>query len=169
MPAFVLPADPQILGALLRLWTATRDELELRLLVPLAVDELVFRLLRSDAAAAMRAAVGHPADSNRILEAMHFVRANLGRSFTVQQLARRVAMSPSHFAHRFRAVARVTPMRYAREARLDHARTLLTSGARASDVAARSGFESAAHFSREFKRRFGVPPTHYLRQLNGGS
>ena len=76
-------------------------------------------------------------------------------------------MSPSHFAHRFRAVARVTPMRYVRDARLDHARSLLlATGARTSDVAARAGFESAAHFSREFKRRFGTPPSFYIRSLH---
>jgi AraC-like DNA-binding protein len=73
-------------------------------------------------------------------------------------------MSPSHFAHRFSAVARISPMRYLREARLEQARVLLTaSGARAGEVALEVGFESPAHFAREFKRRFGVSPSHYGR------
>ena len=69
-------------------------------------------------------------------------------------------MSPSHFAHRFSAVARVSPMRYLREVRLDTARSrLLGNGARVSEVAVAVGFESPAHFTREFKRRFGVSPS----------
>jgi AraC-like DNA-binding protein len=165
MPAFVLPAEPLVAGALLRLWNAACDPVERQLLAPLAADEIVFRLLRSDAAATMRGGVGAAADSSRILDAMQLMRANLSRPLSITQIARQVAMSPSHFAHRFRAVARVTPARYARDARLDHARSLLlSSGARASDVAARTGFESPAHFSREFKRRFGEPPSSYLKK-----
>lgn len=34
-------------------------------------------------------------------------------------------------------------------------------GARAGEVAQRVGFESAAHFARELKRRFGRSPTQY--------
>ena len=68
-------------------------------------------------------------------------------------------MSPSHFAHRFRVIARMSPMRFVKEVRLDAARTLLLSeGARASDVALRVGYESPAHFARDFKRRFGARP-----------
>jgi len=44
---------------------------------------------------------------------------------------------------------------------------LLEGGVRAGEVALHVGFESAPHFTREFKRRFGVPPSHYLR-LRGG-
>lgn len=166
VPAFVMPADDAVAAALLRLWNAAEGPVDRQLLAPLAAEEIVFRLLRSDAAAAVRAGIGAAGDAQRILEAMQFVRANLGRALTVNQIARQVAMSPSHFAHRFRAVARVTPMRYARDARLDHARSLLlTAGARASDVAARTGFESAAHFSREFKRKYGAPPSEYVRKF----
>jgi AraC-like DNA-binding protein len=54
-------------------------------------------------------------------------------------------------------------MRYVREARLDHARRLLLeAGNRVSDVALEVGFESPAHFTREFKRRFGVAPSRSL-------
>lgn len=73
-------------------------------------------------------------------------------------------MSPSHFAHRFAAVARTTPMKFPREVRLERARALLlANGTRANEVAAQVGFESPAHFTREFKRRFGAPPSTYLR------
>ena len=51
-------------------------------------------------------------------------------------------------------------MRYLREVRLERARELLMqNGARAGEVGALVGFESPAHFTREFKRRFGEPPS----------
>ncbi len=40
-------------------------------------------------------------------------------------------------------------------------RLLGEMGARPTDVAKEVGFESAAHFTREFKRRYGTPPSRY--------
>jgi AraC-like DNA-binding protein len=158
--AFMLPVDPGIASALERLLAALGDPLDAKLLAPLVVDELLYRLLRSDAAAAMRGGAGRPGDAKRILEAMQFIRAHHAEKITVGALAKRVAMSPSHFAHRFTAVARMSPMRYLRQARLDRAHALLLeSGARVSEVALEVGFESPAHFTREYKRRFGVAPS----------
>jgi AraC-like DNA-binding protein len=160
VPAFAMPYDDAIAGALERLLGTLGDPLERKLLAPLVVDELLFRLLRSDAAAAVRSGVGQAADAHRILDAMQYMRTHHAQKLTVENIARHHAMSPSHFAHRFRAVARISPMRYLREVRLEQARTLvLQPGARASEVANQVGFESAAHFTREFKRRFGVPPS----------
>jgi AraC-like DNA-binding protein len=91
------------------------------------------------------------------------------RPLTVLAVARQVGMSASHFAHRFREIARISPMRYLRQMRLDHARTLLLSEqARPSEAAARTGFESASHFTREFKRLFGAPPADYVRRVRAG-
>ena len=76
-------------------------------------------------------------------------------------------MSPSHFAHRFRAVARVSPMKYVKQARLFEAQRLLSlEGLRVGEVAGRVGYESAAHFTRDFKRHFGVTPVAYARRLH---
>src|SRR5206468_8385673 len=111
------------------------------------------------AAATLRAGVGSPADAQRILQAMQYIRDNYAEKLRVDEVARRVAMSPSHFAHRFQAVARVSPMRFLRQVRLDHARERLVSGARVSEVALEVGFESPAHFTREFKRKFGFTPS----------
>ncbi len=161
-PAFWMPLDTNIVEALGRLLDTFDDPLDRSVLAPLVLDELLYRLLRSDAAAAVRSGVGPAQDASRILESMQYIHANHAKKLSVEGLAKNAAMSPSHFAHRFTAVARMSPMRYVREVRLERARDLMTqSGARAGDVAARVGFESAAHFAREFKRRFGRSPSQY--------
>jgi AraC-like DNA-binding protein len=164
--AFTLPCEPAIGEPLERLMRTLGDPLDRKLLAPLAIDEILFRLLRTEAAATIRAGVGSAVDADRILGAMQFIRHNHADKLNVEQLARAAAMSSSHFAHRFRAVARVSPMRYLREVRLDVARTrLLGNGVRVSQVAVEVGFESPAHFTREFKRRFGVSPSKSLAGL----
>jgi AraC-like DNA-binding protein len=166
VPAFVLDWDTDLTGAVERLLRALADPLDRKLLAPLVVDEILFRLLRSDAAAAVRAGVGPAADAHRILEVMRYIREAHAEKLSVEQLARRAGMSPSHFAHRFSAVARVSPMKYLRQVRLDAARArLLGSGSRVSEVAVEVGFESPAHFTREFKRRFGFSPSKSLAAL----
>jgi AraC-like DNA-binding protein len=164
MPAFVMPFETALADALRRLLHTLGDPLDRKVLAPLIIEEILYRLLRSDAAAAVRSGVSQAGDADRILESMRFIREHHAKDLSVEKIARTVAMSPSHFAHRFSAVARVSPMRYVREVRLDRARDLLLrQGARAGDVALQVGFESPAHFAREFKRRFGSPPSSLLR------
>lgn len=163
-PAFTAPLEAALAEPLSRLLNAVDDPVERRTLAPLAVEELVFRLLRSDAATAMRGAL-RPGDARPITEAMRLMRMQAFQPLSVKAIARQVAMSPSHFAHRFRVVARMSPMRFVKEVRLDAARTLLLSdGVRAAEVALRVGYESPAHFSRDFKRRFGTSPARYARR-----
>ncbi len=164
VPAFVMPCDAPLADAFARLLATLDDPLDRKLIAPLVIDEILFRLLRSDSAAAVRSAVARTPDAVRILESMRFIREHHVQKLTVDALAKKAGMSPSHFAHRFSSVARISPMRFLREVRLERARSLLyEAGSRANEVAAHVGFESAAHFTREFKRRYGVPPSHYLR------
>jgi AraC-like DNA-binding protein len=164
--AFVFQPQERIVNALERLLTALADPVEAQVLAPLTIDELLFLLLRTDAAATIRAGVGRPADAERVLDTMQFIRAHHAEKLNVERLAKHAGMSPSHFAHRFRSVARVSPMRYLRGVRLDRARALLLeTGARVSEAALEVGFESPAHFTREFKRRFGVAPSKSLELI----
>jgi len=168
--AFLLPPHERIVNALERLVTALCDPVDAKVLAPLTIDELLFLLLRTDAAATIRAGVGKPADAERILQTMQFIRAHFAQKLSVERLAKHAGMSPSHFAHRFRAVARVSPMRYLRGVRLDRARSLLAEGsARVAEAAVEVGFESPAHFTREFKRRFGVAPSRSLELVAPGA
>ncbi len=166
VPAFVGSIDTPILDCFVRLLRALEDPLERRVVAPLVIEELTFRLLRSDAAAVLRNALGKDRDIEKVQSAMKFLRANVERPLSVEDVARHVAMSPSHFAHRFRAVARVSPMRYLKNLRLHHARTLmLAQGLRVGEAAARAGYESSSHFNRDFRGLFGSSPGEYVRRF----
>ncbi|UQA60925.1 AraC family transcriptional regulator [Polyangium aurulentum] len=165
--AFVSNLDDPIRDGLIRLIKAVDDPLDRRVLAPLVVEELVFRLLRSDAAAVMRGAVaGRSQDAVNVQKAMRFMREHAARALSVEDLAKHVGMSPSHFAHRFRAIAWVSPMQYLKQVRLQRGRELLLGdGMRVSDAARTVGYESPSHFSRDFKRCYGSTPAAYLRRF----
>ena len=170
VPAFISDMDPGVLDVLVRLVESLDDPVDRQLLGPIAMAECALRLLRSDAAATFRSAIGKDGDLAKIDKAMRFMQANRSRSLTVRDIARHVGMSESNFAHRFREVARTSPMRYLRQTRLDHARVLMLSeGARPSEAAAQVGFESTSHFTREFKRLYGAPPADYAKRFGSGN
>jgi AraC-like DNA-binding protein len=167
-PAFAAPVEPPLVDALCRLIGTLDDPAERQVIAPLVVSELVFRLLRSEAASMIRHAAARHGDQARIAQAMTFMRAHLAQRLSVAAVARHVAMSPSHFAHRFRDVARISPMHYLKHVRLHAARVLLLENSRSpAEVAAHVGYQSAAHFNRDFKTWFTLPPAAYARQFRG--
>lgn len=164
-PAYIARLQERTADAFCRLVEAGDDAAERAWLSPLALRELVFLLLRSDAAAGLRGAAHGHSDRQQIRDAMDFIREHAHRRLSVEQIARHVGMSPSHFAHRFRAIARVTPMGYVKTIRMHRARVaLLRNGGRASEVALEVGYASTSHFTRDFKNYYGVPPTDFVRQ-----
>jgi AraC family transcriptional regulator, alkane utilization regulator len=87
-----------------------------------------------------------------------------GRAWTVDELAREVALSRSALAERFTALMGEPPMQYLMRWRLALAARTLRSGSEALvRVAERSGYESPAAFNRAFKREFGMPPAAWRR------
>ena len=90
------------------------------------------------------------------------------RDWSVDELAREVALSRSALAERFNRMIGEPPMQYLTRWRLTLAAQALCSGNDAiAKVAERSGYESEASFTRAFKREFGVPPTVW-RRVGGG-
>ena len=89
------------------------------------------------------------------------------RAWTVDELAREVAMSRSVLATRFASLVGDSPMQYLMRWRLALAARALRSGSDAiSRVAERSGYETEAAFSRAFKREFGLPPATWRKGID---
>jgi AraC-like DNA-binding protein len=117
----------------------------------------------------MRAGTLGQLEREPIRRAMEFIEQRAFERLSVETIARHVGMSPSHFAHRFSAIASVSPMRYLKHVRLERARQLLFESQRASSVASQVGYASEAHFNRDFKRQFGLAPASYVRAFERGA
>jgi AraC-like DNA-binding protein len=106
-----------------------------------------------------------PGVRRRILERME---AQPDARLTVDELARDAGLSPGHFAHAFKRSVGRAPHQHLLALRLEAARRLLDApDAVLSDVAWRTGFADQAHFSRFFKRQFGISPGTVLRSRRG--
>jgi len=78
---------------------------------------------------------------------------------SVATMARDAGLSRQHFTELFRHHFGMAPMKYVRQARMHRAAHLLRDqNLRVSDVARAVGFEDPFHFSRSFRKEFGIPP-----------
>jgi AraC-like DNA-binding protein len=93
---------------------------------------------------------------------MRLVNEHPERGWTLDELARSVALSRSAFADRFRRATGEAPIRYLRRVRLTRAAQYLRAGdATLGEIAAACGYSSEFTFSRAFKRTFGVAPGRF--------
>ncbi len=102
------------------------------------------------------------ADREPLRDLQAWILEHADQDLSVPTLARRVAMSPRHFARVFRQEVGETPAAYVERARIEIARRLLeTTRLPVDRVAEASGFGSTPTFRRVFRRRIGVPPRTY--------
>ncbi len=100
----------------------------------------------------------------RLAQAIRMMEAHLDRPLTVGAIARRVGVTARTLEKTFLRSIGETPGAYYLRLRLNAARRLVLDTAEPmADIAARTGFSSAAAFSRAFSRAFGKPPIRLRR------
>jgi AraC family transcriptional regulator len=103
-----------------------------------------------------------PQRLRRVLEFMH---ANIGRQFTLQELAACAGLSASHFSHQFRRSTNATPQRYMLALRIEQSKNMLRDPKPSViDVSLAAGFETPQYFATVFRRFAGVSPSYYRKQ-----
>ncbi len=151
--------DLEMEGALLRYLGHCDHEESRRLLAPITAREIHARLLLGAHAEPLRKLLWHETTASRIFQATREIQSDLARPLVVGALAKRAGMSSSAFFEHFKAVTGTSPLQYQKDLRLLRARDALRStNEKVSEVAFGVGYESSAQFSREYARKFGVPP-----------
>ena len=85
--------------------------------------------------------------------------------WTIEDLVRRIGLSRTQFAERFRDYLGESPMAYLASWRLKLAAQILQSSDQSiAQIAGEVGYGSEATFNRAFKREFGCPPAQYRRE-----
>jgi AraC-like DNA-binding protein len=97
--------------------------------------------------------------------ALTLLRSQPGATWTVADLARKVDMSRTAFAARFRQLVGEPPMSYLARLRLSHAAGYLSNtDMTVRQIARLVGYENEASLSKAFRRTFGHAPGEYRRQ-----
>ncbi len=153
-------ADPGLMDALHRYLALAGSPADAKVLGPLIAKEIHYRLLMAPFGGMLRRLIRHDSGASAVGRAIDHIRSNIRSPIEVPDLARKVGMSASSFHKYFKAITLTTPLQYQKELRLLEARQLLkTAGASVTTAAYDVGYESPSQFSREYARKFGVPPS----------
>lgn len=125
--------------ALLRQWADLVAILAHRILVPAAGDDRLWRLWEE-------------------------VDADLGRDWTLADLARVAGLGPEQLRRLCQRHLGASPVAHLAHLRLRRAAALLAAGGRSvGEVAEMVGYANPYAFSTAFRRRHGIPPSGFLR------
>lgn len=161
-------AAPELLDALRRYLALADSPMDAKALRPLISEEIHYRLLVAPFGGMLRSLTRQDSKASAITRAIGTIRRDIRSPLVIPELARQVGMSTSSFHKYFKTITSTTPLQYQKELRLLEARQLLRTGSTTVTTAAfEVGYESSSQFSREYTRKFGVPPSQDMANAEG--
>lgn len=166
----VSPLDVNLQDAVVRLIRLLDSPGEARMLMPLIVREIVYRLLLGNQGARLRHLASVGGNATHIARAVERLRQEFDQTLRMEQIAHDLGMSLSGFHHHFKTVTGMSPLQFQKQVRLQEARRLmLGEHLDATSTALRVGYDDASHFNREYKRLFGEPPARDVQRLRAAA
>ncbi|OCB36332.1 transcriptional regulator [Mycobacterium malmoense] len=176
-PAIEVDADPIFIRSSDTVWTAAGVTAGIDLALSLVEDDhgtevaqtvarwLVLYLRRPGGQSQFAAPVWMPrAKRASIRVVQEAIEAEPGGEHSIEELARRAAMSPRHFTRVFTAEVGEAPGQYVERIRTEAARRELEqTDDTVVAIASRCGFGTAETMRRNFLRRVGIPPDQYRK------
>ena len=97
---------------------------------------------------------------------LNYFEEHYSEKISLDQIAENMYLSPFYISKIFKSETGETPIRHLIDIRLENAMELLENGWQGSiqEVAARVGYDDAYHFSKLFKKRYGISPSQARRK-----
>ncbi len=101
----------------------------------------------------------------RVRQAAHYIEQRIDNPPSLDAVARYVGVGRRQLERAFHEAIGVSPMAFQRSLRLEYGSWLLkNSPSSITQIALDCGFADGAHFSRDFRARFGVSPRQFQQQ-----
>jgi AraC-like DNA-binding protein len=98
----------------------------------------------------------------RVFAVIELLRHNMEREWPIQELTQAVNLSPSRLHQLFKEQTGVSPAKYLKLVRLEHAKGLLESSfLSVKEIRNKVGIRDESHFMRDFRNAYGFTPTQY--------
>jgi AraC-like DNA-binding protein len=157
--------DADLLDAVLRLVRIAENPAQGKVLAPLVIKEIIYRLLAGGQGARL-AHLLTAGDTRRISKAIGHLREHFDEPLRIENISRELGMSVSGFHHHFKSVTAMSPLQFQKHIRLQEARRLmLGEDLDAASAGFRVGYEDPSYFSRDYKKQFGAPPQRDIARL----
>lgn len=94
-----------------------------------------------------------------------YFETHYSEKISLDQIAENMYLSSFYISKIFKSETGDTPIRHLIDIRLDRAKKLLESGTEGSiqEVASMVGYDDAYHFSKLFKKKYGISPSQVRR------
>ena len=100
-------------------------------------------------------------------DAVAYINDRLSENISLEKAAKHLAVTPQYLSRVFKASLGVNFSRYLISVRLRYAERLMQSSENTlTEICFLSGFENFSHFSRSFKKQYGVSPRRYRTLLS---
>jgi len=157
---------PPLLEAVTRLVDLLDTPGDVDALAPLAVREILYRLLAGPHGAGIHAMTQSDSRQGQVARAIAWIRAHFREPCRIDELACLAGMSRSAFHEHFKAVTAMSPLAFRTQLRMQEARRLMVvHRLDAASAGHAVGYDSPSQFSRDYSRLFGAPPARDAGRL----
>jgi AraC-like DNA-binding protein len=100
----------------------------------------------------------------RIDKVVQLIKEDISQSYSVEELANRVNLSPTRLVHLFKEQTGVPIRRFRQWNRMKAVVAWVAAGGTLTEAALQAGFSDSAHLSRAFRNMFGLKPSFLLNR-----
>ncbi len=94
----------------------------------------------------------HASKHSAVEKALHYMNEHYSRDLSLQEVAEQVSLNATYFSLLFKEEVGISYIKHLTKIRLEHAKALLSEGARVNEVSEKVGYHNYRHFTEMFKK-----------------
>lgn len=107
-------------------------------------------------------------EGDLVTAAIHYMKENIEKKLTLEEMAHHIGYSPSHFSTLFNKRTGYSPVNYFNQLKIQKACHLLDfTDMKINQVCYKTGIDDCYYFSRLFHKVMGMSPREYKKQKKG--
>jgi AraC-like DNA-binding protein len=100
----------------------------------------------------------------QVEQAIRYLALHYYQPISIGRIARELGYHRTHFCKLFKQIAGLSPYQYLTKVRMTQAALLLQKSIPVQQVASAVGYSDPLHFSRQFRKYYGMPPSRFVEQ-----